>query len=164
MRYVFLILIFASCSPVSRVIKNPNRLNEVRQYLVDQGMCVSDTVTVENYIKGEDSIINVPCADFDTTKDSVRIYVKDSVLKYIKVNKVLTKIVRDLKYELQLKSDIKKRDEEINKLKSKTLDLSSDVNKFSKRSFRLGVALSIVIVLFFLIIFRKPILRVLVKI
>lgn len=166
MRYLFILALFiTACDPVKKVLRDPQKLDEVRQKLIETGMCVNDTVTVETFIQGEDSIVKVPCDDFDSTgKDSVRIYVKDSVLKYIKINKVITKIVRDTKLEDQLKAEIKKKDAEILKLKSKVVDLSGDVNKLNKKSFRLGIILSCVVLLSGLIIFRKPIAKAVIRI
>lgn len=160
MKYLVIILLLLACNPVKRVLKDPEKLDEVRQHLIETGMCVNDTVTVETFIQGEDSIVKIPCDDFDTTsKDSVRIVVKDSVLKYIKINKVITKIVRDTKLEDQLKAELKKKDDEILKLKSKVVDLGGDNNKLDKRVLRLRIILICLAVFTSLVVFKKPILR-----
>lgn len=164
MKYLLIIIFITSCNPVNKVLNDPKKLEKVKHHLIESGMCINDTITVETYVRGEDSIIKVPCADFDTTKDSIRIYVKDSILKYIKINKVITKIVRDTKYEDQLKNDLKIKESEILKLKSKVVDLSEEVRDLKRKTLKLRIAFSIVVFLSTLIILRKPIARAIVKI
>lgn len=126
-RIALVSLIFLACNPVKQVLKDPKKFEVVKEAVIRGGYCINDTVTMETTkdsivykVSIIDSLIPVPCKDFDTTlSDGTRIKVSSGVLKYTKSNKetirTITRInnIRDRAYENILKSDIANRDSAI---------------------------------------------------
>jgi hypothetical protein len=136
MKYLILILLLASCSPVKRVLNNKEMFDQVAVEMVKRGICVNDTTIItqtKDSIVYKDSIIeritSVPCKDFDTTIGRARISVSSGVLTYsskdsvVYRTKTITKNIRDKKLEAILQKDIASRDSIILSYKNQILDL-----------------------------------------
>jgi hypothetical protein len=120
MKYLIIILLLVSCSPVKQVLKDPAKLDEVAQEVIRRGYCVNDTTIIteiKDSVIYRDSIIEkverIPCKDFDTTIGRARISVSSGVLKYsakdsiVYRNKITTNTVRDVAYERILLYDVR---------------------------------------------------------
>lgn len=143
------------------VFRDPEKFNIVKDSVIRSGACLTDTVIVETFVEGQDSIIKVPCDDFEgKTKDSIQIQVKDSVLKYITIRKVVTKVVRDMAYEQLLKSDIHKKDSIIASYKKSYDKLNQDVKYQRVRGTRWVVSFWLLLVLSLIVVFRKQLIRI----
>lgn len=136
MRYLILILLLASCSPVKRVLNNKDMFDQVAVEMVKRGVCVNDTTIItqtKDSIVYKDSIIeiisSVPCKDFDTTIGRARIRVSSGVLTYsskdsiVYRTKTINKHIRDKKLEQILQKDIASKDSTILSYKNQVLDL-----------------------------------------
>jgi hypothetical protein len=120
MKYLIIILLLVSCSPVKQVLKDPAKLDEVAQEVIRRGYCVNDTTIItetKDSVIYRDSIIEkverIPCKDFDTTIGRARISVSSGVLTYsakdsiVYRNKITTNTVRDVAYERILLYDVR---------------------------------------------------------
>lgn len=151
-KLLFLLILFASCNPVKRVLRDPIKFEQVAQEVVRKGYCVNDTVTTEivrDSIIRKDSLIKefipVPCKDFDTTFGKTRISVRSGVLKYehtcekeqvIRERKV-TNSVRDKKLEDILKGDIAKRDGVVSELRNTVKTKDEQISSLKKENIKL---------------------------
>lgn len=169
MRYLLIILLF-SCNPVKQVLKDPKKFDQVKDAVIRSGACVNDTITVsKDSIVYKDSIIEkqieVPCADFDTTIAGARISVSSGVLTYSHnckektIIRTVTNNIRDKSLENILRSDIKGRDSVIDKksltIKEKDVEIKSLKGDLRWEKFKLWL----VFLIAGLIIFRKPLIR-----
>ena len=89
MRLLVILLLFAACNPVKRVLRDPVKFQQVKEAVIKSGACVNDTTVIEvvrDSIIRKDSLIKemipVPCKDFDTTFGKTRISVSSGILKY----------------------------------------------------------------------------------
>lgn len=118
---LILIIIIASCNSVKRVLKDPEKFEEVAREVVKRGYCINDTVIVTKdsikYITRDSIIrdsIDTPCPDFTkkfssgavvTSKDGVLsvtfpVQVKDKI-----ITKTITNNIRDKKLEEILRGE-----------------------------------------------------------
>lgn len=148
------------CDPVKRVLRDETKFDEVAEEMTRRGYCVNEVKVVtqiKDSIVYKDSIVeklvNIPCADFDTTIGRARIKVSSGVLTYTAADSVvirketITNTVRDRKLEDILKKDISSRDQQIESLKlsvrssqTENKELKADL-RWSKIKFWLLVAL-----------------------
>lgn len=91
MRYIIIILLFASCNPVKIALNN--HYPEVRDSVIARGDCKIDTITTVEYIN-DTLVINDTIVDTLNTVDTL---VKSDTI--YKKAKVITKVVRDLSSE-----------------------------------------------------------------
>lgn len=169
MRYLLIILLF-SCNPVKQVLKDPKKFDQVKDAVIRSGACANDTITIsKDSIVYKDSIIEkqikVPCADFDSTINGARISVSSGVLTYSHnckektIIRTVTNNIRDKSLENILRSDIKGRDSVINKksltIKEKDVEIKSLKGDLRWEKFKLWL----VFLIAGLIIFRKPLIR-----
>lgn len=160
MRYLFIILALIACNPVKLVMKDPKKFNIIKDSVLRSGACLSDTVIVETFVEGQDSIIKVPCDDFSgETKDSIKVFVKDSVLKYVTIRKVVTNIVRDRSYEDLLKKDMEKRDSIIASFKGSYDKLNEQYKYQRVNTKRWMLSFWLLLIVSLVIIFRKQIIK-----
>lgn len=120
---IILCAFFMACSPIKRVLNDPEKFEKVKEAVIRGGYCINDTTvieTIKDSVIYRDSLIEfkVPCPDFDTIigHDGTQISISSGVLtakvkaketqKTIKV----TNTVRDRSLEKLLKEDIEWRD------------------------------------------------------
>lgn len=122
---VLLVLLLAACSPVKKVLNNPEYFREVADSVVKRGYCVNETLTVTEVVLEtivKDSIIRdssfvhtlQSVVNFDTTfstgsrlkihKGFVELHCPQQN-KEIKTNTITTQTVRDRKLESILKAE-----------------------------------------------------------
>jgi hypothetical protein len=69
MRYLFILLIFASCNPVKQVLKDPVKFEAVADEMIKRGYCLNDT----SYIYSTDTL--------EITDTLTMVYVDTAVIK-----------------------------------------------------------------------------------
>lgn len=172
MRYLILILLLASCSPVKRVLNNKEMFDQVAVEMVKRGVCVNDTTIItqtKDSIVYKDSIIekisSVPCKDFDTTIGRARIRVSSGVLTYsykdsiVYRTKTIAKHIRDKKLEQILQKDIASKDSIILSYKNQVLDLRN-ANLDLSREHRVQIfKFWLLLFVSTVITFRRPIIK-----
>lgn len=169
---VILVISLIGCDPVKRVLSDETKFDLVAEEMVRRGICVNDTIVitkVKDSIVYKDSIVqklvNVPCADFDTTIGKSRIKVSSGVLTFTTADSIVirketvTNTVRDKKLEEILKKDISARDKQIDSLKLsvrnsqiENKDLKADLRWLQFKFWGLFAAAAV-------IIFRKQLIR-----
>lgn len=120
MKYLIIILLLISCNPVKRVLRDPQKFDQVAEEVIRRGRCINDTTVItetKDSIVYRDSIIErvekVPCKDFDTTIGRARIRVSSGALTFYSRDSIVyrtrtvTNTVRDREYERILLSDIR---------------------------------------------------------
>ena len=151
MKYLIVILLIISCSPLKRVMKDKEMFDQVAVEVVKRGYCINDTTIItqtKDSIVYKDSIIeqisNLPCKDFDTTIGRARIRVSSGVLIYASKDSIvyrtrtITKNIRDKKLELILQKDIASKDSIILSYRNQVLDLRN-ANIDIKKDYHKGV-------------------------
>jgi hypothetical protein len=168
--YVFLlgaiISVLYSCSPVKRVLSNPKYYAQVKKQVILNGECVNDTITEEilkDTIIYKDTVIhdsfkvNMPMeCHLDTIVNDFSVYL-DSGNLWVKwlgqvptrtINKQTTHVVVDKAKEAILIDSLSNQERKI-------YDLNNKVKSEKKNNFKLLAIIAILA----LIIFRKPLLR-----
>ncbi len=168
--YIFLlgaiISVFYSCSPVKRVLSNPKYYEAVKKQVILNGECVNDTITEEvlkDTIIYKDTVIhdsfkvNMPMeCHLDTIVNDFSVYLENSNL-WVKwlgqvptrtINKQTTHVVVDRAKEAILIDSCANQERKI-------YDLNNKIGSTKKTKFKL---LAIIVILT-LLLFRKPLLR-----
>jgi hypothetical protein len=168
--YVFLlgaiISVLYSCSPVKRVLSNPKYYAQVKKQVILNGECVNDTITQEilkDTIIYKDTVIhdsfkvNMPMeCHLDTIVNDFSVYL-DSGNLWVEwlgqiptrtINKQTTHVVVDKAKEAILIDSLSNQERKI-------YDLNNKVKSEKKNNFKLLAIIAILA----LVIFRKPLLR-----
>lgn len=171
MRYLLIILLLAACNPVKKVLKDPEKFDQVADEVIRRGRCINDTTIiteVKDTVIYRDSIIEkiekVPCRDFDTIIGRARIRVSSGVLTYsakdsvVYRTKTVTNTVRDREYERILLSDIRVLKDTLVTERAAAKALASEFKSY-KLDARIDMAkLWVIIVALVIFAFRKQIL------
>jgi len=170
-KYLIIILLLVACNPVKKVMKDPEKFDEVAQEVIRRGYCVNDTTViteVKDTVIYRDSIIEkiqkIPCKDFDTTIGRARIKVSSGVLTYsakdsvVYRTKTITNTVRDREYERILLSDIRLLKDTLSTERNDAKILASEFKSY-KMDARIDMAkLWVIIITLVIFAFRKQIL------
>lgn len=162
---ILILLVFLSiaCNPVKQVMKDPEKLNEVADELVRNGLCVTETTIVNETIdtmvvfeisEPETIYIQGNRCTFDTilTSGTRLVYlngilVVDEKVKTKVVTKQVEKVVRDKTYEDLLKDDILVCKDSISFYKGSIQATKDHMKKLEKKLFERSKYLYIIIAL-----------------
>lgn len=168
--YIFLlgaiIGVFYSCSPVKRVLSNPKYYAQVKRQVILNGECVNDTVTEEilkDTIIYKDTVIhdsfkvNMPMeCHLDTIVNDFSVYLENGNL-WVKwlgqvptrtINKQTTHVVVDKAKEAILLDSCASQERKI-------YELNNKISATKGTKFKLFIIIAILT----LLLFRKPLLR-----
>lgn len=153
MRYLVILLIILSCSPVKQVLKDKNKLDKVAEVVVKSGYCANDTTIIT---KSDTTIVHDTTYDVDTIID-LR-YQNDT--QYVKVPKVITRtiVIRDtIKSVVVDNSRLNLFKREIDSLKIVNNLAKEEMNQWKKVAKQRWWNIFWIIVLAVLYVLRKPI-------
>lgn len=153
MRYLVILLIILSCSPVKQVLKDKNKLDKVAEVVVKSGYCANDTTIIT---KSDTTIVHDTTYDVDTIID-LR-YQNDT--QYVKVPKVITRtiVIRDtIKSVVVDNSRLNLFQREIDSLKIVNNLAKEEMNQWKKVAKQRWWNIFWIIVLAVLYVLRKPI-------
>lgn len=172
MKYLIVILLIVSCSPVKRVMNDKGMFDQVAVEVVRRGYCINDTTIItqtKDSIVYKDSIIeqisNVPCKDFDTTIGRARIRVSSGVLIYaykdsiVYRTRTITKNIRDKKLELILQKDIASKDSIILSYRNQVLDLRNANQELTWEHRKQVIKFWLLLIASVAVTFRKQIIK-----
>lgn len=172
MKYLLIIAcLIAACNPVKRVLKDPEKFDQVAEEVIRRGRCVNDT-TIETVVKDSivyrDSVVEkiekVPCADFDTTIGRARIMVSSGVLTYtykdsvVYRTKKIKETVRDRSLEDILKKDVTGARDSLKQALFEKKELKSELKEAKRDARNHQLKLWLIIVALGIFAFRKQIL------
>lgn len=173
LKFVIVSVVLLACSPVKQVLKDPKKFEIVKEAVIRSGACVNDTITIETikdtvYYKDSivNSIIQVPCKDFDTIMpDGARIMVSSGAIKYKPkyketiITKTITNNIRDKKLEDYLRKDVSNRDSIIKVYKSLYSTSQDKLKESSQENTRLKWKIYLVVAVSLIWTFRGQILK-----
>lgn len=171
MKYLLIIAcLIAACNPVKRVLKDPEKFDQVAEEVIRRGRCVNDTVTVtevKDSIVYQDSVViyteKIPCADFDTTIGRARIRVSSGVLTYtykdsiVYRTKTIKETVRDRSLEDILKKDVAGARDSLKQALFEVKELKSELKQAKRDARNHQLKLWLIIVALVTFAFRKQI-------
>lgn len=122
MRYILLILLFASCNPVKKVLHTPSMLMVIKDTIIARGWCLNDTLLIHSsdttYLHDTTTLVFV---DTTTVKDSVyfwetkfhtitkKVVIRDSV-KSVVIDSALVQALRKEKDTAKSREDVAMKD------------------------------------------------------
>lgn len=122
MRYLLLLLVFAACNPVKKVLQNPLLFNQVKDSVIARGYCTNDTIFSHSsdttYLHDTTTLVFV---DTTTIRDSVyfwetkfqtitkKVTIRDSV-KSVVVDSALVQVLRKEKDTAIIREQVAMKD------------------------------------------------------
>ena len=122
MRYLLLIILFASCNPVKKVLQTPSLFNQVKDSVIARGYCINDTIFSHSsdttYLHDTTTLVFVDTA---VVRDSVYFWetkfqtitktrtIRDSV-KSVVIDSALVQVLRKEKDNAKIREDVAMKD------------------------------------------------------
>ena len=99
MKYLIISIFLLSCNPVKQVLRDKEKLDQVAEYVIENGYCANDTIIQSKsdtlitydtiYEKGSDIIRNI------LKTDTLRIPLTKTLVKTIRITDTIQKVVVD---------------------------------------------------------------------
>lgn len=122
MRYILLVLLFAACNPVKKVLQNPSMLMVIKDTIIARGWCLNDTLLIHSsdttYLHDTTTLVFVDTA---VIRDSVyfwetkfhtitkKVVIRDSV-KSVVIDSALVQALRKEKDTAKSREDVAMKD------------------------------------------------------
>ena len=146
MRYLFFLLIFASCNPIKQVLKNPARFEVIKDEVIKRGYCANDTLFI---FKSDTTEVHdtttLVYVDTATIRDSV--YFWETKFQTITKVRTIRDSVKSVVIDSALVQALRK---EMDTAKSREDVAMKDVKRLRKM-LQLGAAGALI---FFLLLFK----------